>query len=322
MPIVTTDMLICYKTHRVVYAMTDVRLIKAMGFMAVGAVFFAITGGLVKLVTQSQPFLVAVLGRSLIGFIMLFGYFKFRGIPTTAHNHGLLVFRSFLGFLGMSLFFFGIQEIPLSSAVILNFSSPVFVVIFSVLLLHERFHKALPVFIFLSFLGAVFIVSPDLHGINAAALLALFSAVTTGLAWVLVRRMSKQDSAPTIVLFYMGWSTMFSLVVVLTLMIIGVDGYGPDMVTRLLARPATYWALLGVGVFATLGQIFTTEAYSIERAAVVGTFSYLTPIIAYFIGLIFFNESPRLLALIGGSLILVSSISVILLERPTASVDT
>lgn len=302
--------------------MTNVRLIKALGLMAAAAICFAVTGGLVKVATQSMSFLMAVLGRSVIGFFMLFAYFRLRGIPTTAHNHGMLTFRSFLGFLGMSLFFFGIQEIPLSSAVILNFSSPIFVVIFSVVLLREHFHKVLPIFILLSFLGAGMIVSPDFKNINAAALLALFSAVTTGLAWVLVRQMSKQDAAPTIVLFYMGWSTMFSMLAFVVLAIVGVKGYGIDSITGIINHPVATWALVGVGVFATLGQVFTTEAYSMERAAVVSVFSYLTPIIAYFIGLFFFGESPRLLSIAGGLLILGASVAVILTERTTTTVDT
>jgi len=314
--------LLFYSALGVIYAMTNVRLIKALGLMAAAAICFAVTGGLVKVVTQSMSFLMAVLGRSVIGFFMLFVYFKAKGIPTTAHNHGLLAFRSFLGFVGMSLFFFGIQKIPLSSAVILNFSSPIFVAIFSVFLLKERFHKALPVLIGLSFLGAGLIVSPDFHDINAAAVLALLSAVTTGLAWVLVRRISKLDTAPVIVLFYMGWATMFSMLAFAILAIFGVRGYGINSIIGITRNHVAMWALLGVGIFATLGQIFTTEAYSSERAAVVGVFSYLTPIISYFIGLFFFDESPKLLALIGGILILISSIAVVLLERTTTTMDT
>ena len=302
--------------------MTNIRLIKALGLMAAAAICFAVTGGLVKVVTRSMSFLMAVMGRSVIGFILLFAYFKLRGMSMTAHNHGLLAFRSFLGFVGMSLFFFGIQEIPLSSAVILNFSSPIFVAIFSVTLLKERFHKALPGLILLSFLGAGLIVSPDFHDINAAALLALFSAVTTGLAWVLVRRISRDDPAPVIVLLYMGWATVFSIVTFTGLTLFGVSGYGIGDIAGLTAKSDAMWALAGVGVFATLGQIFTTEAYSSERAAVVGVFSYLTPIISYFIGLFFFNESPTFMALLGGILILFSSITVVLLERAATSVDT
>ena len=60
--------------------MTRLRLIKAMLLMSAGAVAFAVTGGLVKVVTQGLPFLFAVLGRAIIGFLMLFVYLRIRGI--------------------------------------------------------------------------------------------------------------------------------------------------------------------------------------------------------------------------------------------------
>lgn len=302
--------------------MANVKLIKALGFMIAGAICFAITVGLIKVIAESIPFLMVVLGRSIIGFFMLLAYFRAQGIPITAHSYKLLAFRGFLGFVGMSLFFLGIQKIPLSTAVVLNFSSPIFVAIFSVLLLKERFHKSLPAFILFSFIGAALIVSPNLHAINATALLVLFSAVTTGLAWVLVRWLSRQNDASTIVLFYMGWATIFSTLTVLGLAIAGVKGYGIAGISGIIHKPVAIWALIGVGFFATIGQIFTTKAYSVERAAVVGVFSYLTPIISYFIGLFFFDEVPRRMAMLGGLLVLTSSIAVVMMEHKPTAIDT
>lgn len=290
------------------------RLIKAAILMSLAALSFATTSALVKIVTRDLPFLYAVAGRSFIGLLMLFGYFKIKGIPIKGHNRGLLLFRSILGFTGMSLFFFGIQKIPLSSAVILNFSAPIFVALFSVIFLKERFRLILIPLIFLAFTGAALIVSPDFSGINTAAILVFLSAITTGLAWVTVRKMSQKDTPSTIVLYYMGYSTIFSLITLILLGIFKVHGYSFGIVNHII-NPKNLLTLIGIGVFATLGQIFTTNAYSLERAAVVGVFSYLTPIFAYLIGLFAFSEVPKLTSLLGGILILVTSITVLFVER-------
>ena len=112
----------------------------------------------------------------------------------------------------------------------------------------------------------------------------------------------------------MGYSTIFSLITLILLGIFKVDGYSFSIVKHII-NPKNLLTLIGIGVFATLGQIFTTNAYSLERAAVVGVFSYLTPIFAYLIGLFAFSEVPKLTSLLGGILILGTSITVLFVER-------
>ncbi|MBM4388423.1 MAG: DMT family transporter, partial [Deltaproteobacteria bacterium] len=139
---------------------------------------------------------------------------------------------------------------------------------------------------------------------NIVSLLGLVSAVFAALAYICVRRLSATDSVETIVFYFTGISTLLSLPALF------IDFALPD---------ANGWiGLAGVGVFATLGQLFLTSAYRYERASIVSSFSYMTPLFSFFLGIALFDEIPRTASIIGSLMIILSGVAIAVLTRTGA----
>ena len=92
----------------------------------------------VKLVSRTLPSLEAVFFRSLIGTIMIVAVMKAKGVSLWGRKKGLMILRGLSGFVALSLHFYTIEHLPLGTAVMLNYTSPIFVAVFAVLFLKER----------------------------------------------------------------------------------------------------------------------------------------------------------------------------------------
>jgi len=284
--------------------------------MILASCCFAVMGVFVKYSVQDLPFLVAVFFRAFIGCMVLFAYFRFKGLSMGARQHGLLLLRSIYGFTALTMFFYAIEHLPLANAVVLNFSSPVFVVIMSGLILGEsRTGKVLP-FVLIAFLGTAMLVSPDLTALKVEldALIGLMSAFFAALAYISVKRLSLTESSATIVLYFSMYASAFGLVSLALSFVFGWGGLSVDAVLPVLADPLNLVVLCGIGLAATLGQVLLTSSYSIGRASVVSGFAYINPVLSYFLGMLLFDEVPSVKALAGGFIVIAACVGVLMVS--------
>ncbi len=283
--------------------------------MSAAALCFAAMGVLVKASAQHQPFLVAVFFRTAVGLVLLLGWFRWAGISLRARQHGLLLVRSLFGFTALVLFFFALERLPLSHAVVLNFSSPIFVVLMAGAFLGERRTGLILPFVLAAFAGAALLVAPDFSDIRVEAVLGLLSAVFAAMAYVTVRRLSRTESSETIVFYFMLYGSLLGLLALVIADLARPEEYAVALVIRGLSHPTVLLYLAGVGVTATLGQLFLTSAYVLEKASVVSVFSYLNPLASYFLGLAFFGEVPTWSSVAGGALVLGGCLGVVWVSR-------
>lgn len=277
-------------------------------FLMVGsALSFAFMGAAVKGSTIGMPFLVSLLFRSFPGIIPLGIYLLLKCGTLGSPKQDLLFRRSLLGFSAMFLFFFAIERLPLSTAVILNQSSPVFTVIFSAILLRE--HRAIHVFplALLAFLGVGVLVGPDIADTGIEVSFGLASAVLAALAYVTVKQLSATVSSPVIVFYFSVWGTVFSLIAIGISMLFGFGAVDmPDIAGR-LSDPKTILVLLSISMFGVLGQLLMTASYARARASLVSPFGFFNPLFSYVIGVSVFDENLSLNKVIGGILVVVAS---------------
>ena len=67
-----------------------------------------------------------------------------------------------------------------------------------------------------------------------------------------------------------------------------------------LPQAGSAWGLLlGVGLMAAGGQLSMTRAYRFEKASVVAPLSYVTVVLSYLLGFVFWSDVPALVAAIG-----------------------
>jgi len=142
--------------------------------------------------------------------------------------------------------------------------------------------------------GTSILVAPDVMTGSIWGLWALASSIFSAGAHIALRGL--KDERSTTVVFWLQIA-VFSLALALSLITKG----------GISLPPAHIWpALIGVGVFATGGQLLMTKAYAIDKASRVAAVRFVGPVWGVAGDVLFFGGWPALHVWIGG-LIVVSA---------------
>ena len=90
---------------------------------SIGFSFMAVC---VKFASQTLPSGEIIFFRSLFGSLMIGGWILRRGVSFLGRNRRLMLLRAMSGFVALSLHFYTIAHLSLGTAVILNYTSPIF----------------------------------------------------------------------------------------------------------------------------------------------------------------------------------------------------
>ena len=276
----------------------------AISWMLLASLAFASGSALVKWTAGNVDVWTVVFGRSLVIIIaILFWSYTF-GASLKVGNHPRLLWRCIVGLSAMLCYFYSVQEIPLSNAVTLQYSSPIFVALFSGVMLSERVSPLIYSCILFSFIGVILIVSPSLKSIETGAFIALLSGVLSAFAYLAVRGL-KDSSSPDGIVF---WFAVFCTILTF-----------PFAITKLLKLEfIDILAVIGVGICAGIGQTGMTRAYHAARAAYVGAFSYATVIVGGIYSWLLFNQEIVISDLVGTLFIVISG-AILTINTPKTS---
>jgi S-adenosylmethionine uptake transporter len=209
--------------------------------------------------------------------------------------------RSALVVFVATLFFYALSVLPLAEATALSFLSPLFIVLFSVLLLGERFDSRIGIALVFGLIGMLMIAGARVGDarltseawLGAGA--AVLSALGYGLTIVLLRARAQRDPIPTIVFF---------------------QNIGPVL---LLAVPAFYvWvqptgvdlAVFGaIGAIGVAGHYLLALAFARAEAARLAPVTYVSLAWGTFYGYLFFSDLPTLISLAGATLIVIGTLA-------------
>ena len=259
--------------------------------MILSALSFAIMASLVKSLSI-YPVTEKVFFRNFFSLLITVTLILKKGQSFIGKNKKLLLLRSVLGMLGIVFYFYAISHMKfLADATIMNNMSPFFVVILSFLFLKEDISKYQVIALILAILGVGLIVRPKFDLTIVPALSGLFSALFAGGAYVTVRYLRKTDSPRTIVFYF----TLLTTVCMLPFILKG---------DWLLPTGLDIVKVLGVGVFATIGQYSMTYAYKFVEASQVSIYTYTGIIFSSIIGILVFKEALEIYTVLGGILII------------------
>ncbi len=261
--------------------------------MLIAGLFFAIMNVFVKLL-PSIPAIEIVFFRSLVSFIMSYAYLKSAKIPIFGNNKKWLIARGVAGALGLTLYFYTLQNIPLASAVTIQFMSPIFTSILGIYIVKERVKPAQWIFYLMAFVGIIIIQGFDPRISLNMFLIGIAGAVFAGLAYNFIRKINKTEH-PLVIVFY------FPLV---TLPLAGIYA----AYTWVMPVGNEWIILILIGVLTQIAQYFMTKSYQSEDLSKVASLKYLSIIYALGFGYIFFDEQFNLFVYLGISLIILGVI--------------
>lgn len=255
----------------------DIR--RAATFALRSAALFAITGVMIKAASAKAPNEVVVFFRNAASVLTLLPMMIRSGFWNMVRTSrpGGHVLRTLFGLGGMYSFFYAIAHLPLASAMLLNYSTPLYVPFIAWVWLKERPDPIVYPCAVLGLAGIALIVKPGEDTFaGGAALVGVMSGISAAFAMVTVRSISDTEPAARIVFYLAALGTLVSAVPLLW------AWQTPD--------PRTFVFLVLSGVFATLGQLDLTRAYTWAPAARVGPFSYTSVISSAFLAWLIWGE--------------------------------
>lgn len=267
------------------------------GWMLVAGFFFGCMGVFVKLGAAHFSSAELVFYRSLFGLAVIFLIIRSMKLSLTTPNWKMHAWRGLSGFGALMLFFYAIGQLPLATAVTLNYTAPLFLALISTLILKERPHLPLILTILLGFSGMVLLLRPTLHQEQlAAGLMGLASGFLAAIAYLNVRQLGQIGEPEWRIVFY------FTLV--------STIGGGIWMAAHTFhpVSPMNFLLLLGLGTTATLAQLAMTRAYREGNTLVVSSLAYSTVVFASLWGILIWHEVLSLTSWTGIALIILSGV--------------
>lgn len=256
--------------------------------MFLSTLAFSLANILVKQISHIPPMEV-VFFRCLFASIFCFIGLYRAGADWKGSHRGLLLARGLFGTTALYFFFTTLQNIPLASAMTIQYLSPIFTSVIAIVLLGEKVRPFQWVFYAMAFSGVLLIEQFDARISPFYLALGIMSAFCSGVAYNLVRRMREQEHPLTVVLH-------FQLVGV-------VAGFISLFFSWTSPNGWDWFWLFMIGVFSQLGQIFLTNALQRERAAGVAIINYSGLIYAIAFGTLFFEEQIVPLTIVGMALV-------------------
>lgn len=265
--------------------------------MLVAGFLFGWMGVFVKLGAGYFSHVELVFYRSFFGLVMVYLIMRQQRVGIATRHWRSHLWRGLSGSVALALFFYCITVLPLATAVTLNYTAPLFLIVFTMRVFKDKFSLPLTLAIALGFCGVVLLLGPTLqHEQLWVGLLGLTSGFLAGIAYLNVKQLGQLGEPEVRTVFY------FSLTASI--------GSGMwmlfDSVHTITLRGLTI--LFGLGISATLAQLAMTRAYRVGRTLVVGSMAYSTIIFASLFGMMLWGETLPLAGWAGMALIIAGGV--------------
>jgi drug/metabolite transporter (DMT)-like permease len=253
----------------------------------------------------------------VVGVLFMGAIARQQKVSVRTQYLGMHVWRSVIGVVSLSAWFYAISKLPLATSMTLNYMSSVWIAAFIVggslanwkpgqgQSLASQGPLALTVIA--GFTGVVMVLRPTMAQDQIyAGLIRLMSGFFAAFAYMQVTALGRVGEPETRTVFYFAIGTLIAGLIGMAFM--GVSTWE--------------WAyaawLIPMGIFASLGQLCMTRAYSQGATLVVANLQYSGIVFAALYSLLLFGDDIPLVGWMGMALIIVSGITATLLRARVA----
>lgn len=262
---------------------------------------FAVMNVFVKLIPSIPAFEIAFF-RAAISLIIIAYAIKRKQISFFGSNKTVLWLRGIFGSIGLIFFFLTIKRMPLASATVIHYSSPVFTSMLAMIFLGERLKWFQVLFFGVSIVGIFIIYGLD-HRVNTTGLVyGLLAAAGSGGAYICIRKLQLSENPHVIMLYF-------------PMVVLPVCGIALTLTQSWVwPTPMQWFYLLMIGLLTQVAQFGVTVAYQHEKATRISPISYAGLLYALIFGFIFFGEIFNIKILLGMLLVVAGVILGIIIQ--------
>ncbi len=216
------------------------------------------------------------------------------------------LFRGAIGTIGIVLGTWALSILPLAETTVLLFTSPLFTVLLSILILKERVGIYRIGAVILGFTGVFIMASPG----NAATAIPLYGLLI-GLGWgffsgcvdVCLRWMGKTENSTTTVFYFILFGTLTT----------GLHWPWAEVKNTEFSMDII-WIILGLGLTGLLSLFAKTQSYRLGEASIIAPFMYTMIIWTILFDYLFWQKPPTLNVLAGAGIIIASNLFILYRE--------
>ena len=262
---------------------------RGLVFMLQSVVLYTSANLLVKaLAILPTPQLVFL--RSAVSLVLCVFWLWRRGEPLLGHNRKWLFIRGFTGMVALTLFFHTIRHIPLASATVIQYLSPIFTVLLAIAFDGQRIKPHRWLYFAAAFGGILMVKGFDPRVSWLYLFMGMGSALGAAVAYLATIKCRETDSAVGVV----TWFHMIATPIM-----------GGWSATVWHPMTATQWGMaVGIGVLSLVAQVAMTKALHLEDAARVMPFKYFGAILALILAWTLFDERITGWSLVGIAVVL------------------
>ena len=274
-------------------------------WMILASLFFATMSVCIKFASSHFHTFDLVFYRGLIGMVIMASLCRAQGVSLRTTVPLMHVWRSAIGVMSLSAWFYAIAHLPLATAMTLNYMSGVWVAAFLVggTLVMGRLQDAtrqgpIVLTVIAGFAGVVMILRPTIEQNQLfAGVIGLLSGLGAAMAYMQVAALGRIGEPESRTVFYFSIGT--TLVGGTAMLFTGASDW---------VWPQVLW-LLPIGLLAALGQLCMTKAYSHGATLLVANLQYSGIVFAALYGLFLFGDLIPPIGWMGMALIIASGIA-------------
>jgi len=290
------------------------RAVAGIIFANLSVLTFTLMDAVIKDVSKVFPTGELIFFRNLFAFIplLLYVWLRRERLNLRTKNAWGHVMRGGFGVASMFCLFHSYQVLPLSDAIALGLSGPIFVTVLSVPILGEQVGWRRWSAVGAGFVGVLIMTRPGPGVFDIDALWPLFGAVFYAFAMISIRRLGSTEPSSTIVFYFSAFSAVASLITIPV-------GWADPSVKWVM--PRYFWPcveLFAIGLMGGTAQILMTNAYQRARASVVSPFDYTALVYGFILAWVFFQEAPDAFLIVGGLIVVASGVYIIHRETVVA----
>ena len=262
----------------------------AIFLIIISIIFGTLMGTFIKLAQEELNVFTTGFLRFFFGFLIITPYIlktKFEVFSTK--NLKIHILRSALNLPAMLLGFAALAMLPLEKMTAIHFIVPIIVTILAVIFLKEKIYLYRSIALVMGFLGMLIILRPGIIDISIGIYMALISSLIWSVVIILTKKVSKDDSAITILSHQYVYMSLFSF----PLVIYFWDQ--PSLKTIIL--------ILCAAMSGTILHIALNHAYKLVDVTMTQPYSFLGLVVSSIIGYFVFSDKPDFYTWLGASVI-------------------
>lgn len=201
--------------------------------------------------------------------------------------------RCLIGVMSMFCGFWAIGHLPLAQAVSLSYSTPIFVTIAAVILLHEQVRARRWAAVVLGFIGVLVIVQPGSASFSNGTLIALAAAVLSGIVSIQIKQLSYTEPADRIVFYTTLLWVPMSIV--------------PALFVWEWPQGIAWLWIIAAGVLGTSGHMLWTRALKLGDVSALTPISFMQLPLVAIAGWMLFDEGLSRWTALGAAIIFIAN---------------